>query len=156
MKEKAQIIKRNETTGQRYFYYADGLGSIRYITDQNRNVVNSYTYDSFGNIIDSTEGIENPYTFTGREWEPSLGLYYYRNRWYDPTIGRFISEDPIGFAGGINFYAYVGNNPGSFIDPWGLQQFNVGSFVGGLQDAKDDWEIDMFKIKIDFKGSRRK
>ena len=50
----------------------------------------------------------------------SNGLYYYRNRWYDPEVGRFISEDPIGFAGGdINLYSYVGNNPHGFIDPFG-------------------------------------
>ena len=48
-------------------------------------------------------------------------MYYYRNRWYDPEIGRFISEDPVGFAGGdINLYSYVGNNPLNFIDPFGF------------------------------------
>ena len=55
-------------------------------------------------------------------------MYYYRNRWYDPEIGRFISEDPIGFAGGdINLYGYVGNNPQNFIDPYG--DIPLGSLV---------------------------
>lgn len=49
-------------------------------------------------------------------------LYYYRARYYDPTIGRFLSEDPIGFNGGINLYTYVGNRPVNFIDPFGLQE----------------------------------
>ena len=60
------------------------------------------------------------YAYTGREWDPEINLYYYRARYYDPKIGRFISEDPIGFEGGLNFYAYVFNNPGNFVDPWGL------------------------------------
>lgn len=51
-----------------------------------------------------------------------IGLYYYRARYYDPSIGRFLSEDPIGFNGGINIYSYVGNKPTSFIDPLGLQE----------------------------------
>jgi len=58
--------------------------------------------------------------FTGREWDPETGLYYYRARYYDPKIGRFISEDPIGFAAGTNFYNYVENNPVRYTDPYGL------------------------------------
>lgn len=53
------------------------------------------------------------------------GFYYYRARYYDPKIGRFISEDPIGVRGGINFYSYVGNNPIGFADPMGLIKFNI-------------------------------
>ena len=60
------------------------------------------------------------YGYTGREWDADSNLYYYRNRWYDPLVGRFISEDPITFEGGINLYAYVGNNPIDFVDPTGL------------------------------------
>jgi RHS repeat-associated protein len=59
--------------------------------------------------------------FTGREWDPETGLYYYRARYYDPKIGRFISEDPIDFEGGVNFYSYVENNPVNLVDPEGLQ-----------------------------------
>ena len=61
-------------------------------------------------------------------------MYYYRNRYYDPRIGRFISEDPIGLAGGINLYSYVGNNAVNLIDPWGLIDWsNVikGGLTGG-------------------------
>ena len=62
------------------------------------------------------------YQFTGREYDPAIGLYYYRARMYDPTLGRFTSEDPIGFSGGdINLYGYVSNNPLNSIDPYGLQ-----------------------------------
>ena len=63
---------------------------------------------------------EPGYAFTGREWDPETGLYYYRARYYDPNAGRFISEDPIGFDGGVNFYSYVLNRPTRFVDPFGL------------------------------------
>jgi RHS repeat-associated protein len=59
--------------------------------------------------------------FTGREWDPEAGLYYYRARYYDPKVGRFISEDPIGFSADVNFYAYVENDPVNRTDPWGLR-----------------------------------
>jgi RHS repeat-associated protein len=64
------------------------------------------------------------HAFTGREWDPETGLYYYRARYYDSRIGRFISEDPIGFAGGANFYAYVENGPTNRVDPTGLEVLN--------------------------------
>src|SRR6266545_8058791 len=60
-------------------------------------------------------------TTTGREWDPETGLYYYRARYYDPRLGRFISEDPILWAGGENFYSYVKNRPATLSDPQGLQ-----------------------------------
>jgi len=60
------------------------------------------------------------YTYTGREWDKETGLYYYRARYYDPMEGRFISKDPIGFAGGdVNLYGYTGNNPINLTDPTG-------------------------------------
>jgi RHS repeat-associated protein len=63
------------------------------------------------------------YAFTGREWDPETGLYYYRARYLDPKVGRFISEDPIGLAGGVNSYSYVAANPVNAVDPAGLFKF---------------------------------
>ena len=69
------------------------------------------------------------FKFTGREYCPELGLYYYRARWYDPAVGRFISQDPIGFsAGDPNLYRYVNNAPGDARDPEGLQTTFYESF----------------------------
>ena len=62
----------------------------------------------------------NWFRYTGRELDSETGLYYYRARYYDPSVGRFISEDPINFIGGTNFYRYVGNSPLDFVDPFGL------------------------------------
>jgi RHS repeat-associated protein len=73
-------------------------------------------YDAFG-AADGAVAKNGP----GFNGAPSVdGFQYLRNRWYDPNVGRFTQEDPIGFAGGINLYAYAGSNPVSFSDPYGL------------------------------------
>ena len=89
-----------ERGGQAYCYTADGLGSITELTDAAGSVTQDYLYDSYGQIASSTGTLENPYTFTGREFDPESGLYYYRARYYNANIGRFMNEDPIGFSGG--------------------------------------------------------
>jgi len=72
----------------------------------------------FGN---ATGNLATRFRFTGREYDDFTGLHYYRARWYDSNLGRFISEDPIGFAGGdVNLYGYVGNGPLDGTDPSGL------------------------------------
>ncbi len=108
--------------GQTYYYHADGLGSIVAITNATGAVVQRYEYDSFGNITYQQDpNFKQSYTYTGREYDDESGLYYYRARYYDAKVGRFISEDPIGFAGGdVNLYSYVGNNPVNLVDPLGL------------------------------------
>lgn len=70
----------------------------------------------------------NSYNFTGRETD-GLGINYYRARYYNPTTGRFLSEDPIGFRGGVNRYAYASDNPITLRDPRGLQSTQTG--IGG-------------------------
>jgi len=64
--------------------------------------------------------------FTDRRWDEETGIYYYRARYYDPTIGRFLSQDPLGMVDGPNLYAYVLNNPINFVDPLGLCTLNFG------------------------------
>jgi RHS repeat-associated protein len=106
--------------GASTFYHADGLGSVVAVSDGNKSIVARYEYDAFGMVSASDPEFANPYAYTGREWDREIGLYYYRARFYDPMEGRFISRDPIGFAGGdVNVYRYVQNNPINFIDPSG-------------------------------------
>ena len=110
---------RNDTNGRTY-YLTDHLGSTRVLLDANGNVVNKYDYDPYGNVQQTGTGFSNPYQYTGREKDAN-GLMHYRARYYHPGMGRFIAEDPIGLAGGLNTYGYVGGNPLEFIDPDGLR-----------------------------------
>jgi RHS repeat-associated protein len=91
------------------------------------NLAERVNYEPFG---DSNGSALTRYDYTGRERDSATGLLYYRARWTDPKQGRFISEDPIGFRGGLNLYAYVGNNPINHSDPRGLIAPLV--FVGGV------------------------
>jgi len=70
--------------------------------------------------VASTGALVNNFRYTGREFDSETGLYYYRARYFDPQGGRFLSEDPIGFAGGSNFYSYVNGDPTSVVDLFGL------------------------------------
>ena len=107
--------------GQSYFFHADRQGSILRVTDAAGAVVNEYEYDSYGNFETRIEGVANPFTYTGREFDAESGLYYYRARYYDPATGRFLSEDPLNFAAGdSNLYRYVFSNPVNLTDPSGL------------------------------------
>ncbi len=109
-----------ERSGQYYYYHADGLGSITAISDAARTVVQRYSYSVFGQPRPTT-GFRNAYQFAARPWDKETGLYYNDARYYDPMEGRFISRDPIGFAGGdVNLFGYVGNNSPNFTDPSGL------------------------------------
>jgi RHS repeat-associated protein len=109
-----------ETGGVVTYYHADGLGSIVKETSAAGVVTNTLRYDAWGNI---EAGARDGFAFTGREWDPETGLYYYRARYYDSHAGRFLSEDPIGFAGGLHLYAYVLNEPVGGKDPAGTAPF---------------------------------
>jgi RHS repeat-associated protein len=102
------------------YYHADGLGSVVRNTNATGAVILSRQYDAWGNL--QVDASEPGYGFTGREWNPEIGLYYYRARYYDPKVGRFISEDPIRLRGGLNLYRYVRNGPVSRWDPFGLAE----------------------------------
>lgn len=108
---------------------ATTIDSVRYhVLDEAGNVIGvtngtavsqATTYDDWG-VATTTGSADNRLLFKGLLWEPDAGLYYMRARWYDPKLGRFISEDPIGLDGGINDYAFGGGDPVSSSDPSGL------------------------------------
>jgi RHS repeat-associated protein len=109
-----------ERGAQSFFYHADALGSITEISNSGGSLVQRYTYSSFGKIESQLDpNFVQPYTLTAREFDPETGLYHYRARQYDSIAGRFTAADPIWFHGGINFYAYVDNNPVRWLDPYG-------------------------------------
>ncbi len=102
------------------YYHTDSLGSVLALTDQTGSVQTIYRYDPFGNISTSGATSTNPFQYTGRE-NDGIGLYYYRARYYAPSLSRFTNQDPTGLGGGVNVYAYVLNNPLLFNDPFGLR-----------------------------------
>jgi RHS repeat-associated protein len=127
------LISKVTPEGQAYFYHYDGLGSTVAMTDASGSVVNKYAYDAFGNVLHSAETVPNPFKYVGGAgiMDEGNGLLYMRARYYDPELGRFINQDPIGLRGGMNLYAYVGNNPLNFVDPSGLDW---------LKDAQRWWD----------------
>jgi RHS repeat-associated protein len=106
--------------GATSYYEADGLGSVTSLTNAAGTAAQTYTYDSFGNTVATSGSLVNSFQYTGREFDPETSLYYYRARYYDAKIGRFLTEDPIGYVGGDNFYSYVENDPTDLADPYGL------------------------------------
>jgi RHS repeat-associated protein len=107
--------KRSGTT---FYLQRDALGSVVQ-TFSAAGVSSSYQYDSYGKITAQTGSTPTSFAYTGREYDVESGLYYYRARYYDPGVGRFISEDPVAFRAGKNFYSYVGANPINRTDPSG-------------------------------------
>jgi RHS repeat-associated protein len=107
-------------SGNTSFYEQDGLGSVASLSNGTGTLIGTYIYDSFGNVTASTGTATNPFRYTGREFDPATGIYEYRARYFDSAVGRFISEDPIRFSGGQNFYRYVRNTPTRYVDPLGL------------------------------------
>lgn len=129
------------TNGQARYFLQDHLGSTVSLTDSSGMIVSSANYDSFGN---ATTNLSTRYQFTGREVDSFTGLHYYRARWYDAKLGRFISEDPIGFAGGdINLYGYVWNSPNGFTDPMGLDGW--GNDAADWLDERIDYAREQYR-----------
>jgi RHS repeat-associated protein len=125
-----------EKNGQSFFYHADGLGSITELTNPLGTVVQRYTYSSFGKIESQLDpNFVQPYRYTSRELDTETGSYYYRARYYEPDVGRFNSQDPKGFGGGINFYSYGDGNPVGRVDPFGLDWLtNLSNYSAGMGD----------------------
>ena len=117
-----QVLAQETADGEVQWALTDNQGTVRDVIDSDGNVLNHISYDSFGNVMaESNPEVDFRFGYTGREIDDETGLYYYRARYYDPSVGQFISEDPIGFEGGdANLYRYVGNSPTNYVDPTGL------------------------------------
>jgi RHS repeat-associated protein len=134
-----EVFQRTDSAGARNFL-TDALGSSIASADSTGTIQTQYTFDPFGNTTSSGASTSNSFAYTGRELD-ATGLYFDRARYYNPMIGRFISEDPIGFGDGVNIYSYVYDNPLNFRDSLGLSASSValcflkGAAVGAVGAA---------------------
>ncbi len=128
-----------------------GLGSVRFIVNPvTQQIVQEIEYDEFGNVMKNTNPDFQPLTYAGGLYDSDTKLIRFGARDYDPTIGRWTTKDPIGFAGGdTNLYAYVGGNPMSYYDPLGLWSVGAGGYLGlggGItfgQNPDNKWFVDI-------------
>jgi RHS repeat-associated protein len=142
-----------EIRNNRIYYHADGLGSITALTNHMGMTVQKYDYDAFGNIKFTPYPIwiKQQYMFTAREYDNETGLYYYRARYYDPKVGRFMTKDPIKLRGGINQYIYAKNNPVLFVDPMGL--FCTTDFVSNYYGSHQTIDLGAVGLLSTFQNS---
>ncbi|NYZ69264.1 RHS domain-containing protein [Endozoicomonas sp. SM1973] len=105
---------------QVYFYHLDQLGTPQEISDARGSIVWSVQYRAYGSVVrKQVEHIQNNLRFQGQYFDEETGLHYNRHRYYDPGLGRFINQDPIGLDGGDNLYQYT-PSPIAWTDPLGL------------------------------------
>ena len=144
-----------------YYYHTNIQGNVIGLTNEDGDLVESIKYDIYGRLdyvrVCPTGGLtedandfvsvdtyyagsttKNPYLFQGRRYDEESGLYYFRNRYYDPLHGRFLSQDPAGPVDGPNLYAFVNNNPMNYVDPMGLLgiSIDIGGFKYGIDTKK--------------------
>lgn len=135
----AAYLKDTDGKTKPFLFHHDALTSTTAVSGHNGGTIQNVTYSAFGQVQSSTGSSPNRLKFTGREDDQS-GLYYYRARFYDPVIGRFVSEDPKGFGAGMNFYAYVENSPVNANDPSGLDLVTGMAKLGGRLGSKETRE----------------
>jgi RHS repeat-associated protein len=117
--EPVCLVEVADSNGPSYYQF-DGLGSVIALMSDSGDLAQFYEYSVYGQVGVWQPNHPNRFMFTGREFDQETGLYYYRARYYNPQIGRFLQTDPIGYGDGLNLYAYCDNNPLNYADPLGL------------------------------------
>ena len=115
------------------FYTRDHLGSVREVTDNSGMVRARYDYDPYGRVTKVSGDVDSDFLYTGHYYHARSGLHLAMYRAYDADLGRWLNRDPIGEAGGINLYGYVGSDPVNYVDPLGLNSAigkdNMGNLI---------------------------
>jgi RHS repeat-associated protein len=155
------LLSRDE-----HFYTFDGNGNTVGLTDSDSHKVNSYVYEPFGGTLHKTETVDNDFEFVGQfgVMQENNGLLFMRNRFYAPSLGRFVSEDPIGLAGeDVNLYRYVANEPVSWADPEGYAadwtvrtDFDIPTGHIHVEDGNNKFRFNANGDLIEHDGSKLK
>lgn len=119
--------------GAIYFYHLDHLGTPLVITNEQGEIVWQADYQPFGKADIQIDTIGNSFRFPGQFYDAETGFHYNYHRYYDPTIGRYLTPDPIGLTGGINLYTYADLDPIKLVDPFGM--FNSSRVFWGVAEA---------------------
>ncbi len=128
------LLASMQSDGTVRWYLADQVGTITQILDSVGGASSQIAYDSFGNVLQETgPAFDNRFYFMGRELDSVSNMYDFRGRFYDPLLGRFSSQDKLGFAAGdANLYRFVGNNPLYSIDPLGTISLDFASLRSSI------------------------
>ncbi len=126
-------ILATDTGGDVLWHLSDHLGSTRDLADASGQILNHICYDAFGRLVSESDPRRTTrFLFNAREYDAVLGWYDLKARYFDPSTGRFTTEDPIRFAGGdANLYRYVGNEPIRLSDPTGTDSVVYEPLPGG-------------------------
>ena len=128
--------------GQVYFLHDDRLGAPQAATDSGQNVVWTASYGPFGEMSAVPSLIVQDLRLPGQEFDADTGLYHNGFRDYAPGWGRYLQSDPVGIAGGMNTYGYVGGNPVNWIDPLGLAQTYFSLYYYRVKRyGEDAWDV---------------
>ena len=146
-------------------YFDDDGGSERYIVCQQANfnvvavvkastaaIVEKITYDPYGGaevvVQPSQQATGNVVLFQGREWDDDADLYYFRNRWYSPRLGRFMQRDPMGYVDGASLYELASSEPVNKVDPLGLEDVGTASFVHSNKGMKHEKQTLRYAFRL--------
>ncbi|NEQ99517.1 MAG: hypothetical protein F6K30_22905 [Cyanothece sp. SIO2G6] len=135
-----------ERNGEQDVYHVDGLGSTRGLTDEDGNVTDTYDYEAFGELIESSGDSENSYRFAGEQFDEDLGDYYLRDRFYDQGSGRFLRRDV--YEGRhqepltLHKYLYAHGNPSNNIDPTGFFTVAEINAANSVRDILAGMQVD--------------
>ncbi|USG64639.1 hypothetical protein NDK47_21220 [Brevibacillus ruminantium] len=150
-----ELLFRKDTAANKQGYYLyNSHGDVVKIVGEQGEELNRYEYDTWGNIVSKTEGMSNPFAYSGEMFDNETGFYYLRARYYDPTVGRFISEDT--YKGAVdnplslNRYTYVSNNPLRYVDPSGHVQADAHGNGGFDKQRIEQLMNDVITGRVDY------